>query len=147
MSKFPLLGRHVLVACKKCHAAPTFKDASKECFGCHEKDDTHKRRLGTECQICHSTRSWETWDFDHNKTDFKLDGPHKKSANKCYSCHSKPMDKKVLQSTSCGSCHDRDDVHNGNFGDRCDRCHDGDKWKQVRVGVTGSDKEPGSKRK
>ncbi len=136
MSAFPLLGRHSLAACKKCHIVPTFKDAGRECFGCHEKDDTHKRKFGTECQICHSTRAWQTWDFDHNKTMFKLDGPHKKIADRCYSCHQKPMDKKVLQSTACGSCHDRDDRHNGNFGDRCDRCHDGDDWKKVKIGAT-----------
>lgn len=134
MSIFPLLGGHALVACKKCHEAPTFKDASKECFGCHEKDDVHKRKLGTECQVCHSTRSWKAWDFDHSKTSFKLDGPHKKAANKCYSCHQKPMAKKVTLSGVCGTCHDRDDVHNGTYGDRCDRCHDGDTWKQIRMG-------------
>ena len=135
MSVFPLLGRHALVTCKKCHAAPTFKDASKECIGCHEKDDTHKRKLGTECQTCHSTRSWQAWDFDHNKTGFKLDGAHKKLANKCYDCHKKPMTRKVVLSAACGTCHDRDDVHNGNFGDRCDRCHDGDDWKHVKMGA------------
>jgi hypothetical protein len=149
MSKFPLLGRHVLVECKKCHLAPTFKDASKDCFSCHEKDDAHKRKLGSECQVCHSTRSWAAWDFDHNKTNFKLEGPHKKTASKCYACHSKPMGKKVEQTSVCGACHDRDDVHNGNFGDRCDRCHDGDNWKQVKMGVATSDKEKesGSKKK
>lgn len=140
MSKYPLLGRHALVTCKKCHAAPTYKDASKECFGCHEKDDTHKRRMGTECQTCHSTRSWQAWDFDHSKTKFKLDGPHKKGANKCSACHLKPMEKKVLTSTACGSCHDRDDVHNGSFGDRCDRCHDGDDWKKVKMGTVAPHK-------
>ncbi len=135
MSVFPLLGRHALVTCKKCHAASTFKDASKDCFGCHEKDDAHKRRLGTECQTCHTARSWQAWDFDHSKTNFKLDGPHKKVASKCNSCHQKPMEKKVLLTTACGSCHDRDDVHNGNFGDRCDRCHDGNDWKHVKMGT------------
>ncbi|GAB5606009.1 cytochrome C [Sideroxyarcus sp. TK5] len=137
MSTFPLLGRHALVACKKCHEKPTFKDAKSDCWSCHEKDDdkVHRRRLGTECQLCHSTRSWEAWDFDHNKTNFKLDGPHKKTANKCYACHSKPMGKKVVTSTACGSCHERDDVHNGNFGDRCERCHEGNDWKTVKMGV------------
>jgi len=135
MSTFPLLGRHGIVACKKCHLAPTFKDAKSDCWSCHEKDDVHKRRLGTECQVCHSTRAWGAWDFNHDKTNFKLDGPHKKGANKCYACHAKPMDKKVVASTACGSCHDRDDVHNGNFGDRCDRCHEGNDWKQIKIGV------------
>lgn len=140
MSTFPLLGRHFLVDCKKCHLAPTFKDAKSDCWSCHEKDDAkvHKRRFGTECQDCHNTRDWMAWDFNHDKTDFKLGGAHKKVANKCYACHMKPMDKKVVLTTACGSCHERDDVHHGSFGDRCERCHDGDDWKKVKMGVVGS---------
>lgn len=143
-TKFPLLGRHMLVECKKCHATATFKDAKSDCWSCHEREDgkVHKRRFGTECQDCHNTRDWKAWDFNHNKTNFKLTGPHKKAANKCYACHKNAMDKKVLVSSACGSCHDRDDVHNGNFGDRCERCHDGDTWKQVKMGVgTGARKK------
>jgi len=136
MSKFLLQGNHALVECKKCHAAPTFKDAKSECFSCHEKDDAkiHKRRLGTECQDCHNVRSWKSWDFDHNKTDFKLVGPHK-GISDCYKCHQRPATGKVKTSKTCGSCHDRDDVHNGDFGPQCDRCHDGNKWRDVRMGV------------
>jgi len=137
MSTFPLLGRHMLVECKKCHAAPTFKDAKSDCWSCHDKEDgkVHKRRFGTECQTCHNTRDWKAWDFDHNKTNFRLDGAHKKIGSNCYACHKKPMDKKVLTSMACGSCHDKDDVHNGNFGDRCERCHEGNDWKQIKIGV------------
>ena len=136
MSKFPLLGAHAPVACKECHKAVTFKDAKSDCWTCHEKDDAkiHKRRFGTECQECHNFRNWKSWDFDHNKTQFKLDGPHKNVTN-CYACHQRAMDKKVFASKTCGTCHDRDDVHNGDFGAQCDRCHTGDKWKDVRVGV------------
>ncbi len=141
MSAFPLLGRHMLVDCKKCHAAVTFKDAKSDCWSCHEKDDVHKRKLGTECQTCHNTRNWKAWDFDHNKTNFKLDGAHKKVAGNCLACHQKPMTKKVLLTSTCGSCHDRDDVHSGNFGDRCERCHDGDTWKQVKMGATAPRKK------
>jgi len=149
MSTFPLLGRHFLVDCKKCHLAPTFKDAKSDCWSCHEKDDAkvHKRRFCTECQDCHNTRDWMAWDFNHNKTNFKLGGAHKKVANKCYACHMKPMDKKVVLTTACGSCHERDDVHNGSFGDRCERCHDGDDWKKVKMGVSGTGNTNNSKNK
>jgi hypothetical protein len=149
MSTFPLLGRHFLVDCKKCHLAPTFKDAKSDCWSCHEKDDAkvHKRRFGTECQDCHNTRDWMAWDFNHDKTNFKLGGAHKKVANKCYACHMKPMDKKVVLTTACGSCHERDDVHNGSFGDRCERCHDGDDWKKVKMGVSGTGNTSNSKNK
>jgi len=136
MSKFPLLGNHALVECKKCHLAVTFKDAKSDCWSCHEKDDAkiHKRRLGTECQECHNARNWKSWDFDHDKTKFKLDGPHKNIGD-CYKCHVRPMDKKVTAPATCGGCHDKDDVHNGDFGPRCERCHTGDTWRDVNVGV------------
>ncbi|ADE11107.1 cytochrome c [Sideroxydans lithotrophicus] len=135
MSTFPLLGRHLLVACKKCHATPMFKGVKTDCRSCHTKDDVHKRKLGTECETCHNARDWKAWDFDHDKTSFKLDGPHKEIAGKCYVCHSAPMEKKVVAPTACDSCHDKDDVHNGSFGEHCERCHIGNDWKEIRVGV------------
>lgn len=135
MSQFPLKASHGLVTCKKCHAAPTFKDAKSDCWSCHEKDDAkiHKRRLGTACETCHNERSWAVWDFDHDRTGFKLTGPHKNLSN-CYACHIKPMERKVRAPTACGGCHDKDDIHNGEYGPQCDRCHIGDKWREVRVG-------------
>ena len=135
MSNFLLLGSHQLVACKKCHASATFKEAPSDCWSCHRKKDVHKRRFGTECQNCHNTRNWKAWDFDHDKTRFRLDGPHRKTAGKCYACHRQPMGRKVVLSTSCESCHDRDDVHDGEFGEHCDRCHIGNDWKHIRIGV------------
>jgi hypothetical protein len=135
MSTFLLLGGHQLVDCKKCHVAATFKDARSDCWSCHGKKDVHKRRFGIECQSCHNSRNWKAWDFDHDKTKFKLDGPHKKHAGDCYACHKQPMERKVILSTSCASCHDRDDVHDGDFGEHCDRCHIGNDWKQIKIGV------------
>lgn len=137
MSAFPLLGKHFLVECKKCHKDVTFKDAKSECYSCHEKDDVHKLKLGTACETCHNSRDWKAWDFNHDKTGFKLStGPHKNIG--CYKCHNKPMAKKLVASSSCGSCHDKDDVHNGDFGPQCDRCHEGNTWKGLRAGVSSS---------
>lgn len=130
-STFPLLGKHFLVDCKKCHATPAFKDAKSDCWSCHQKEDVHKRRLGTACDTCHNMRNWKAWDFDHNKTSFKLDGPHGKLS--CYECHQQPMTKKLSVSSSCGSCHASDDVHHGEYGRQCERCHLGTTWKKVRV--------------
>ena len=140
MSKFLLLGNHALVDCKKCHVAATFKDAKSDCFSCHEKDDAivHKRRLGTQCQECHNVRGWKSWDFDHNKTGFKLDGPHK-GISDCYKCHTRPMPGNVKTDKACAGCHDKDDVHNGDFGPQCDRCHDGNKWRDLRLGMGKKD--------
>ncbi len=130
-SVFPLLGKHFLVDCKKCHLTPAFKDAKSDCYSCHEKDDVHKKRLGTACETCHNLRNWKAWDFDHNKTNFKLDGPHKKLG--CYECHKQPVNKKLTVSITCGSCHSSDDVHNGEYGRLCERCHIGSTWKKVKV--------------
>jgi hypothetical protein len=131
-STFPLLGKHFLVDCKKCHASPAFKDAKSDCWSCHEKEDVHKRRLGTACDTCHNMRNWKAWDFDHNKTNFKLEGPHSKLG--CYECHKQPMNKKLSVSSTCGTCHASDDVHNGEYGRQCERCHIGTTWKKVKVG-------------
>ena len=46
-ARFALVGAHLVVPCAKCHATPRYKDAKSECFACHVRDDTHKRRLGT----------------------------------------------------------------------------------------------------
>lgn len=119
---FPLLGKHKKVKCKKCHKTKRFKDADTDCYSCHKRDDEHKRRLGTDCGLCHSTRSWKRWKFNHNKqTDFRLDGAHKKL--ECLACHKRRMGKKVSQSGNCDSCHQGDDVHDGEFGRYCQRCH------------------------
>jgi len=130
-SVFPLLGKHFLVDCKKCHITPAFKDAKSDCNSCHEKDDVHKKRLGTACESCHNMRNWKAWDFDHNKTNFKLDGPHKKLG--CYECHKQPVNKKLSVSITCDSCHSSDDVHNGSYGRFCERCHIGTTWSKIKV--------------
>jgi hypothetical protein len=131
-SRFPLTGKHSSVECKKCHLAPTFKDAKSDCWSCHEKHDVHKRRLGTACETCHNTRDWKVWDFDHDKTNFKLEGKH--TNVKCYDCHKDPVDKKIDISTTCVSCHSKDDEHNGDFGRLCERCHVDTSWKTIKAG-------------
>ena len=133
-SHFPLTGKHVLTECKKCHAAPTYKDAKSGCWPCHEKQDkdTHKRRLGMGCETCHNTRDWKVWDFDHEKTDFKLGGGHKNIG--CYDCHQKPMNKKVTSPATCASCHEKDDEHNGDYGHLCEPCHEVSSWKKIKSG-------------
>lgn len=133
LSRFPLLGKHTKVACKKCHLTPAFKDAEKDCVACHRKDDVHKRRLGTDCGSCHNARNWKAWQFDHNRqTRFKLDGGHR-NVN-CVACHIRPIDGRISLAGTCVSCHDRDDVHDGSFGKQCERCHVSSSFKKVRMG-------------
>ncbi|NOT24446.1 MAG: cytochrome C [Nitrospiraceae bacterium] len=132
-SAFPLRGTHDITPCRKCHQALTFKDAPSACIACHEKEDIHKRRLGTECQTCHNARDWKLWEFDHNTTTaFKLDGAHQKLD--CSSCHRKPMGKFVVTANSCVACHKKDDKHDGGFGSQCNRCHVTVLWKTIKTG-------------
>ena len=135
-SRFPLVGLHSTVDCKKCHETKIYLDTPSDCYSCHKKDDdkVHKRRLGKKCESCHNARSWKVWDFDHDtRTKFKLDGGHKKI--NCYACHKKEMDNRVITPQTCDGCHDNDDVHRGEFGPLCDRCHTTTKWKTLRKGM------------
>lgn len=127
-SRFPLTGSHVRVECGKCHRSKDFKDAPRACDGCHLADDVHKRRLGTDCESCHNTRSWKSWDFDHAKTGFVLDGAHRVA--QCYACHAAPMQKRISTNVvrSCFTCHVKADVHHGTFGTGCERCHSTSAW-------------------
>jgi hypothetical protein len=137
LTAFPLLGKHAGVECKKCHVTAAFKDAKTACIACHEKDDKHKFTLGPRCETCHNALSWKAWRFDHDKqTSFVLDGGHKGIA--CDACHTKPMPRKLTQSSACVSCHDIDDVHNGGFGQFCEQCHVTGSFKKIRAGAGGA---------
>ncbi len=132
-TRFALLGRHATVVCKDCHATPRFQDAPRECLGCHDKDDKHKRVFGEKCASCHNARAWSIWDFDHNKrSSYKLAGAHVKVA--CEACHTRPAPKGrdfAAVASSCLDCHRKDDVHDGGFGKVCEQCHTVDDWKKV----------------
>jgi len=130
-TRFPLLGGHLVVPCAKCHASQRYKDAKRECFACHERDDVHKRRLGTACESCHNARSWKTWDFNHDRqTKFRLDGGHLNIS--CYACHRQPVQKRATLSTTCISCHATEDVHDGSYGRQCEKCHVTSSFKRIR---------------
>jgi hypothetical protein len=132
---YPLFGKHRTALCERCHTGQLYKDKTPTtCYSCHKGEDAHRRRLGTECQDCHSIRDWKLWDFDHDtRTRFKLDGGHK--GLDCYACHTARMDKKVTSSPSCVSCHKKDDKHEGSFGPQCDRCHETTLWKTIKPGT------------
>lgn len=124
LTAFPLLDSHKITVCEECHLTAEYKDADTKCNSCHEKDDkeVHKRRLGTNCELCHNANSWKKWYFDHDKqTDYKLDGAHK--GLDCHACHTEPVKKEIKLDTKCISCHLDDDHHNGAFGRQCERCH------------------------
>jgi hypothetical protein len=132
MSRFALTGLHNLVACSKCHVTVAFKDAKSDCWSCHDKQDVHMRRLGTDCETCHNTRDWRDWDFDHDKTRFKLLNGH--ATPQCVDCHVAPVAKKIGKIDGCSGCHGKDDTHDGAFGENCDRCHTDLAWRNIKIG-------------
>lgn len=138
LTRFPLLGRHVVVQCDACHKSKRYKDAPSDCYSCHQADDRHKLKYGTACESCHNARGWGLWDFDHaRRTRFLLDGKHSKIS--CDACHSRPApagQKIAAVDTACVACHKRDDTHDGAFGAACERCHSTDGWKRIRQRVS-----------
>jgi len=143
-TRFPLVGKHVRVRCADCHASARYKDAPRDCFGCHRKDDKHDARFGTACEGCHGARAWGLWDFDHTRrTKLVLDGSHVRVA--CERCHTQPAPAgKVAArlSTNCVGCHRRDDTHDGAFGPGCEQCHGTDHWRRIRTRIGGLEPWP-----
>jgi len=127
-TEFKLVGRHIKTDCIKCHPGAMYGDKKlkKTCYGCHEKDDEHKGRYGRECKDCHTPKDWKKTVFDHDKTDYRLTGKHRKVV--CEKCHHGPVGGKEKLPTKCVDCHKGDDPHGGEQGTRCERCHATDGW-------------------
>jgi hypothetical protein len=125
-SSFKLVGAHIAVACSRCHVDLFFVGTATQCVACHQQDDPHAGRFGSECSDCHTPTDWKDWTFDHTLAAFQLTGKHTSVA--CEACHTSgyqgtPMD--------CFSCHKPDDPHGGQLGTACESCHDTNGWQNV----------------
>ena len=137
-AKFVLTGKHVAVACEKCHKEkadansttdPSFRQfvgiKSQACTDCHT--DAHNGKFGLNCTGCHDTQSWRSTNrvnFDHNKTQFPLVGKHMGIA--CEKCHKPGQPFAGIKFDKCRQCHE--DYHHGEFAKRasagaCEECH------------------------
>jgi Cytochrome c3 len=129
-TEFPLLGKHHDIKCADCHKSTNYKDAPKDCYSCHKKDDKHEATLGPKCQDCHVERDWKTTStrFDHDKTRFRLRNAHTAKTIQCKACH---VDLKHYRDTpmDCVACHKKDDKHEGQQGTKCESCHGDRDWK------------------
>jgi hypothetical protein len=135
---FRLTGKHLQVACQKCHQSivdnrfPTDKSYLKfkltrfsQCVNCHR--DPHTNKFGQVCTTCHNTVGWyrvNRANFDHNRTNFPLKGRHQ--FVQCEKCHSPGKPLKGLKYSRCMGCHS--DFHQGQFvkrssGSDCGECH------------------------
>ena len=133
-TRFALVGKHGAVKCADCHVTPRYKDAARDCFSCHKKDDKHKLKFGVACERCHNARAWGLWDYEHTRrAKYALDGAHTKLA--CETCHKQPAaaGKSAAEvGSTCIACHRRDDTHDGAFGPVCEQCHVTEHWKRIR---------------
>ncbi len=125
---YPLHGAHRSAPCSSCHAAgEKHREAKSACIDCHRPDDAHQGGLGEACGACHVEEGWKEAKFDHDETEFPLEGAHEAVA--CRLCHA---DEKFEGTpTGCATCHVQDDVHRGSFGLHCADCHEVREWKQV----------------
>ncbi len=129
-TSFPLLGKHVQADCKDCHKSAMFKEAPKDCYSCHKKEDKHEGTLGKSCADCHSERDWKTTAgrFNHDLTKFQLRNAHADAKLKCSGCH-KDLNSYRNTPIDCYSCHKKDDKHEGQQGKQCEQCHTDRSWK------------------
>jgi hypothetical protein len=86
----------------------------------------HGDELKIDCAQCHNPDSWSinynTIQFDHDITDFKLEGAHDQT--NCTECHSTLIFDEAPN--QCASCHN--DIHSMSVGNDCVRCHTSQTW-------------------
>jgi len=135
-----LKGAHTKAACLRCHndRGPVAVFADRGCAGCHE--DTHRGRLGPDCQSCHNEESWHPRDAirKHALTRFPLVGPH--ASAECFACHEGAQVGnleglgpvcEVCHSDEAAAVTDPDHIANG-FTSDCQRCHSQLDWKPAQ---------------
>jgi hypothetical protein len=133
-TRFQLVGKHKNVDCLKCHKVEMVNEKKFQqfklnqnisCASCHK--DPHQNKFGQNCNQCHSEDSFLTIKgaktFDHNKTDYKLDGKH--LTVNCKACH-KTKFTDPLKFKNCTDCHA--DYHKNQFAKNgispdCSQCH------------------------
>ena len=106
---FPLTGRHIGLACTRCHANNIFTNTPNKCVACHSEPASHLGQFGTDCAQCHSTSNWNAT-FDHPNSCGEDSCLHHHRAT-CADCH--PVDYKTA---TCTKCHSSNNPGEGDGG-------------------------------
>lgn len=156
-TRYPLRGRHVAVACAKCHDARTAwgpKPAFDRCDRCHRDAHAGLATLAgrpADCVACHAVQGWKPSTYGvsaHQASAYPLEGRH--ATTECAKCHPQGPDSLAATLGSarvrlrpaharCLDCHT--DPHRGRFepgGARaragsCRTCHTMDGYRPTLV--------------
>ena len=145
-TNFTLKGKHRQADCAQCHQmkispAAIFQDRlgvkTNECATCHQ--DVHEGKFGSNCSDCHNENSFhevsKMENFDHDLTDFALEGRHQ--AVDCKKCHTQSFTTPVTHN-ACAACHA--DFHEGQFSRNdknydCKKCHSVEGFEESLFGI------------
>jgi len=117
-TNFQLMGVHERISCGACHRRQEiennliiFNSLKNDCETCH--NDIHhgqfKSNGSSDCGRCHSYENWKPDKFNHNETEFSLEGAHKNVS--CEKCHPKVEENGItfikfkIENFKCAACH------------------------------------------
>ena len=147
-TRYPLRGKHRLLACEKCHLPGKPRTGLKfqKCQDCHTDyhrgQFLHRPEKGA-CESCHDVKGFVPAKFtieQHNQAAFILDGSH--LAIPCTACHNRTdvgLPTENIQfhfpTKQCIDCHK--DPHWGSAtkyfqGRDCNTCHSNQSWQEVK---------------
>ncbi len=144
-NSFPLEGAHYATPCYACHISEdderwTFRELGSNCIDCHQ--DIHEGYISqpfypeNDCKTCHSNNSWADVTFNHNTTNWPLNGKHVEID--CRACHfieisdnnTVSTQKFISLDSNCIACHEN--IHDNAFAINgetdCNRCHVTSSW-------------------
>jgi hypothetical protein len=157
-TRYPLRGRHALVACEKCHdpkVPASQKPKFAQCLDCHRDAHAGTATLAgrpADCAACHTVNGWRPSAYTvaaHAASAWPLEGAHVRAA--CDGCHVRRPDSPANRAAlgparvvlrpakaACTDCHG--DPHAGRFrpgGPRpkandCRACHGPEAWRPSR---------------
>ncbi len=133
--------------CDNCHTSFAKGAQVQLCLDCHKdvaSDITDKTGFhgqtteaqSSDCSHCHTDHigldadivNLDTETFDHNTTDFKLNGTHLNVT--CSSCHETGNKYREVPKT-CIECHEKSEPHRGALGKDCASCHRETRWNET----------------
>jgi hypothetical protein len=144
LTRFPLFGAHQQLPCESCHTQQLdqqFRATPADCFACHEGDyrsvvePNHAAGgFSHACMECHDPARWTPVRFDHDNTNFRLTGAHRRI--ECARCHE--GGRYAGLPLTCDGCHaetyhatTRPNHAVVGFAMQCADCHSTQAWQPV----------------